>query len=318
MNKLSISVIVPCYNEEAVIDETFRQLKEVLEATFTHFEILFINDGSRDQTFVKLQAIALKHPFVKVISFSRNFGHQPAVTAGINHCKGDYAIIIDADLQDPPKAIPHMVALANETQANVVYGVRRFRHGESIFKKLSAKVYYRLLNYFSETKIPVDTGDFRLIDRTIISHFNKLTEKHKYIRGLISWLGFKQVPYFYDREERFAGETHYPFFKMLSFAFKGLLYFSKKPIEIVNNIGLSAIIISILFFIYSVIQRIIYPEHFNTGWTSIIGLIIFFGGIQLVSIGMIGSYIGNMFDEMKDRPEYIIDQIINDHERETV
>jgi len=213
MKNPSISIIVPCYNEEAVIDETFRQLKEVLEATFSDFEILFINDGSRDQTLTKLTAIASTNPFVKILSFSRNFGHQPAVTAGINYCKGDYAIIIDADLQDPPKAIPEMVALAKETQANVVYGVRKIRHGESIFKKLSAKIYYRLLNYFSETQIPVDTGDFRLIDRTIISHFNKLTEKHKYIRGLISWLGFKQVPYYYDREERFAGETHYPFFK---------------------------------------------------------------------------------------------------------
>lgn len=307
MNQKLISVIVPCYNEEDAIIQTHTELSQVMSTAFANYEILYINDGSKDKTLDILLSIKNSSKEVRVVNFSRNFGHQAAVSAGISIAKGDYAIIIDADLQDPPSCIPLMVAQAIKEKASVVYGVRKVRKGESFFKKLSAKAFYRILNYFSEIQIPVDTGDFRLIDRKVMNQFNLLKEKHKYIRGLISWIGYKQVPFYYDRDARIAGETHYPFFKMVSFAVKGLMYFSKKPLSLATNIGIICVISAILFLLVSLIQRILHPDQFVTGWTSIICLIIFFGGVQLLTIGLLGSYIGEMFDEIKERPEYIVE-----------
>jgi dolichol-phosphate mannosyltransferase len=308
MTSKKISIITPCYNEEEVIVETYKQLTQVMQASFSNYELVFINDGSRDNTFSILSSMANEDSHVKVLNFSRNFGHQPAVSAGINNCTGDYAIIIDADLQDPPKCIPEMVQLAIEENANVVYGVRKTRQGETWFKKITAKYFYRMLNYFSETSIPVDTGDFRLIDKKIINQYKKLKERQKYIRGLISWLGFKQVPYYYDRDARLAGETHYPFMRMVSFAIRGLLYFSKKPLNIATNVGLTCVFFAFLYFLIYLILKIFHPESVVSGWTSLVGLVVFFGGIQLISIGLIGNYIGSMFEEIKGRPEYIIDE----------
>lgn len=305
-----LSVIVPCYNEEAGIAEAHKCLIKTLEDLSRGYEIIYINDGSRDKTLDILVDIKNSSNHVKVVDFSRNFGHQPAVSAGLAVCNGEYAVIIDADLQDPPACIPDMLQLAIDQNADVVYGVRKVRAGETWFKKMTAKLFYRILNYFSEHKIPVDTGDFRLISRQVIDEFNRLKEKHKYIRGLISWLGFKQIPYYYNREERFAGKTHYPFWKMVSFATRGLLYFSKKPLQIATNLGIFCVFGAVLFLIVSLIQFIINPHQFVTGWTSIICLVIFFGGVQLLTIGLLGSYIGNMFDEVKERPEYIVRKII--------
>jgi len=305
-----LSVIVPCYNEEAILKQTNAELHSVLNANNTDFEIIYINDGSEDQTTHFLKNIASASENVRVINFSRNFGHQPAVSAGLEYCKGDYAVIIDADLQDPPKCIPEMLQTAIDQDADVVYGVRKVREGETFFKKLTAKLFYRILNYFSEYKIPVDTGDFRLVKRNVINEFNKLQERQKYIRGLVSWLGFKQVPYFYNRDKRIAGETHYPFWKMVSFATRGLLYFSKKPLQIATNLGAFCVLGSLAFLIFSLIHKYLSPELYVTGWTSTIGLVVFFGGVQLITIGLLGSYIGNMFDEVKGRPEYIVKEII--------
>lgn len=305
-----ISIIVPCYNEEVAINETHNVLYRIMYDSYDNFEILYINDGSSDKTLIELLKIREKSNNVRVINFSRNFGHQAAVSAGISLAKGDYAVIIDADLQDPPSCIPLMVKQAIDEQANVVYGVRKIRKGESLFKKITAKLFYRILNYFSEIQIPVDTGDFRLIDRKVINQFNQLKEKQKYIRGLITWIGYKQIPFYYEREARVAGETHYPFFKMVSFAVKGLMYFSKKPLSLATNLGVISVGISLLFLLYFLIQKVFFPQTLIQGWTSIICLIVFFGGIQLLTIGLLGSYIGNMFAEIKDRPEYIIDEII--------
>jgi dolichol-phosphate mannosyltransferase len=306
-----LSVIIPCYNEELVVNETYKRLSEVMKQTGMDYELVFINDGSRDQTFPLLYQLSQTDPTVKIINFSRNFGHQCAVTAGINNCNGDLAVIIDADLQDPPEVILDMLDIQQKENANVVYGVRKKRDGESKFKLLTAKYFYRTLNKMSDVQFPVDTGDFRLIDRKIIDEFNRLHEKNKYIRGLISWMGYKQLPCYYERKERFAGETKYPLKKMLKFASTGLLSFSKKPLKIAIWTGITSVLIGLIYALVILIMKIISPESFVVGWTSIIFIVIFFGGIQLLTIGILGEYIGNLFDEAKDRPEYIINEKIN-------
>jgi dolichol-phosphate mannosyltransferase len=221
------------------------------------------------------------------------------------------AVIIDADLQDPPELIPQMIDTMELSVAQVVYCVRKNRVGESRFKILTAKAFYRLLNFFSEIKLPVDTGDFRLIDRQIIAEFNRMHEKGKYVRGLIAWSGFKQVPLYYEREARFAGETKYPLRKMLKLAITSMLYFSKKPLLLATGLGLISVLFSIIYGMYAVLGQIFGFTHADTGWTSLVVLIVFFGGIQLLTIGIMGAYIGNLFDEIKNRPEYIVDEKIN-------
>lgn len=306
-----LSVIIPCYNEELVIEETYKRLLNILDKIGNEYELIFINDGSRDKTYGILHKLSIQDNRVKILNFSRNFGHQCAVTAGINHCKGDAAVIIDSDLQDPPEVIMDMLKIMEEQKANVVYGVRKKRKGESWFKLVTAKYFYRLLNSLSDVKFPVDTGDFRLIDRNIIDTFNRMEEKNKYIRGLISWMGYKQVPCYYEREERFAGETKYPFKKMLKFAMIGVFYFSKKPLQIATFTGFISVAIGIIYGLIALITKLINPDALVTGWTTLIVLIIFFGGVQLLTIGVLGQYMGNLFDEAKDRPEYIISNKIN-------
>ena len=307
----SLSVIVPCFNEEEVIIETYNRIKLVLSNLENTSEIIFINDGSYDKTGDILSILSKTDQDIKIISFSRNFGHQKAVTAGLNNCNSDMAVIIDADLQDPPELIPEMIKTLKNSKAQVVYCVRKSRKGEGIFKKLSAKAFYRLLNFFSEVKLPVDTGDFRLIDKSIIREFNQMHEKGKYIRGLVSWIGFKQVPFYYEREARFAGETKYPFSKMIRLATTSLLYFSTKPLKLATALGFISVAISLILAIWSILGKVMGFTHANTGWTSLFLLIIFFGGVQLLTIGIVGAYIGNLFDEIKNRPEYIIEKKVN-------
>jgi len=305
----TLSVIVPCYNEEAVIAESYKRLKKVLDGLSNlQSEIIFINDGSVDKTPQILSGIAAVDLQVKVLHFSRNFGHQPAVTAGIHSCTTDFAVIIDADLQDPPEIIPHLIETLKNQQSNVVYCVREKRNGEGFLKKLTARVFYRSMNYLSEVSIPLDTGDFRLIDRLVIDEFKKFREKGKYIRGIISWIGFKQVPYTYQREARFAGETKYPVRKMIHFATTAMLYFSKKPLKLATGLGFITVLIGIAYALWALIGKIVGFSHALTGWSSIIILIVFFGGVQLLTVGVLGQYIGILFDEIKDRPEYIIER----------
>ncbi len=312
MEPLSISIIVPCYNEEAVISQTYQRIKNVLDKEkLNNHTILFINDGSKDNTLTILRTLSLNDNKIKILSFSRNFGHQPAVCAGIKYCTSDIAIIIDADLQDPPEIFPDMIKIYLEKKCNVVYAVRQERKGESYFKKLTAKLYYKMINSLSDTTLPVDTGDFRLIDRKVMDEFNGLREKNKYIRGLISWIGFKQEPILYVRDIRAAGETKYPLSKMIKFATTGLLYFTKKPLKLAITVGFISIVIGLLFASLLIIGKLIGKIHVVEGWTSIMILVIFFGGVQLMTIGVLGEYIGSIFDEVKDRPEFIIDQKIN-------
>ena len=305
MKKLSI--IVPCYNEEAVLAESYRRTKEVLKQLTCPTEIIYVNDGSRDATRSILDAISVSDPTVKVIHFSRNFGHQPAVTAGIHHCDADLAVILDADMQDPPELIPDILALQEKEEANVVFCVRKSREGESNFKLITSRLFYRFMNHMSEVAFPVDTGDFRLIDRKVMNEFNRMREHGKYIRGLISWVGFKQIPFFYEREARIAGETKYPLSKMLKFASNALLYFSKKPLKMATGLGFTAVLIGIILAVWVTVGKIIGYSNAETGWTSIMTAVVFFGGVQLLTVGVLGQYIGILFDEIKARPEYIVD-----------
>ena len=303
-----LAVIVPCYNEELVIEESYRRTKAALQTLPLDTEIIYINDGSRDKTRELLDSIADTDPHVKVIHFSRNFGHQPAVTAGINNCDADLAVIIDADMQDPPELIPDILALQEKEGANVVYCVRKSREGESFFKKFTSKAFYRLLNYMSELSFPLDTGDFRMIDRKIMDQFDRFQERGKYIRGLISWLGYKQVPFHYEREARIAGETKYPLSKMWKFASTAMLYFSKKPLRLATSLGFVAVVVGIILAAWFTLGKIYGFSNAESGWTSIMTSVIFFGGVQLLTVGVLGQYIGILFDEVKARPEYIIDE----------
>lgn len=306
-----ISVVVPCYNEEDVIEETYNRLYKVCEENSYNYELIFINDGSRDRTLELLSTMAAENNRVKVLSFSRNFGHQAAVSAGLRHCDGDVAIIIDADLQDPPELFPEMLKIYSEERCNVVYAVRKSREKESFFKKFTAKMFYRMVNYLSEVSFPVDTGDFRLVDRKVIDTFNNLKEKNKYIRGIMSWIGFKQRPIYYDRSARFSGETKYTFSKMLKLALTGIFYFSTKPLRIASSLGLFSIFISLGLLTYTVLSMLFGGSSVIRGWSSTLITIIFFGGIQLFMIGILGEYIGNIFEEIKGRPEFIIERAFN-------
>jgi len=305
----TLSLIVPCFNEADVIESSYARFKNVMDGlTEYQTELIFINDGSTDKTGALLSAIASADNRVTVLHFSRNFGHQPAVTAGIHRCTSDLAVIIDADLQDPPELIPAMLKKQKQESANVVYCVRQHRKGEGFLKVFTAKLFYRTLNRLSEVQFPLDTGDFRLIDRRIMNEFKRFREKGKYIRGIISWVGFKQVSFEYQREARFAGETKYPISKMLHFAGTAMLYFSKKPLKIAIGLGFIAVMMGLIFAVWIIFGKIFGYTNAQIGWSSIIMLIIFFGGVQLLTVGVLGQYVGILFDEVKDRPEFIIEK----------
>lgn len=303
------SVIVPVYNEEAVILETYKRLKGVMDSIKDPYEIIFVNDGSRDKTVPILHEICKKDRNIKLIDFSRNFGHQVAITAGMDNSCGQAVVVIDADLQDPPEVIPKMLEKWREGY-DVVYGKRLKRAGETMFKKLTAKFFYRFLKSMTEVDIPVDTGDFRLIDRKVCDALKRIKEKNRYVRGLVSWLGFKQTAIEFMRDKRFAGETKYPLKKMLKFAFDAITSFSYKPLKLASFAGS---ILSIFSFIYLlvVLYQAIFVGKTTSGWASTMAVSLFFNGIVLIILGIIGEYIGRIYDEAKGRPLYIIREYIN-------
>lgn len=298
------SVVVPVFNEEQVVLESYKRLKQVMDSTGESYEIIFVNDGSRDKTVFIISQICEKDKNIKLISFSRNFGHQVAITAGMNHSSGKAVVVIDADLQDPPEVIPEMLEKWKEGY-DVVYGKRVKRHGESFFKKLTAKMFYRLLKKMTDVDIPVDTGDFRLIDRKVCDALKQINEKNRYVRGLISWLGFKQTGVEFVRDKRFAGETKYPLKKMLKFAFDAITSFSYKPLKLASYAGMLLSLCSFLYLMIVIIQAL-FTNSTQPGWASAMAVSLFFNGIVLVILGIIGEYIGRIYDEAKGRPLYVV------------
>ncbi len=305
-----VSLIVPAYNEEAVIEETYKRLKNVMEQGGYDFEILIVDDGSTDRTPEKVKKICLNDKRVKLIRFSRNFGHQVAISAGIDRAVGKVAVIIDADLQDPPEVIPGMIEKWS-TGYEVVYGVRKKRKGESLFKRVTAALFYRLLRQMTPIEIPLDAGDFRLLDRKVLEELKKMPERRRFVRGMVSWVGFRQTSVEYVREKRFAGTTKYPLRKMINFAIDGILSFSTVPLRISSALGFLSAAVSFLMMMYGLIVRIFYPSRVMTGWASLFVAVLFIGGIQLICIGILGEYLGRVYEETKKRPLYIVAELLN-------
>ncbi len=308
MTTKTLSLVIPIYNEELIIDELEVRLRQLLTDVTADanlaWEVVFINDGSHDRSLEKLRALARAEPRYRVLSFSRNFGHQLAITAGMDRADGDAVVVMDADLQDPPEVVREMVARWREGY-DVVYGVRAKRHGESFFKLLTAAVFYRLLRRLTGVNIPLDAGDFRLMSRPVVLTMRALRERHRFIRGLVSWVGFKQVAVTYERHARHAGETKYPLHKMLRFALDGITSFSTLPLRtatwlgVLSGVGAVAIglwAIYVKFFIRGVVP----------GWTTLMILVAFSSSAQLIMMGVLGEYLGRAYDELKRRPLYIV------------
>ncbi len=305
------SIVVPLYNEEEVIHETYKRLRATMDSLGEPYELIFINDGSRDKTWELAKGLAAKDNNLRLIGFSRNFGHQIAITAGMDNASGRAIVVIDADLQDPPAVILDMIARWKEGY-EVVYGRRLKRKGESFFKKFTAKLFYRALNAMTDVTLPVDAGDFRLIDRKVCDTLKSLPERNRYVRGLVSWVGFKQTAVDYVREERFAGETKYPLRKMLKLASDAITSFSYKPLKMSTWLGAFVALASFIFLIGIVIQRIFFPDTvLMPGWASLAAISLFFNGIVLVMLGIIGQYVGRIYDEAKGRPLYIVGETVN-------
>jgi glycosyltransferase involved in cell wall biosynthesis len=308
-NGVIYSVIVPIYNEELVIDESYIRLKKVMDCTKENYEIVFVNDGSKDKTRGKAEEICKNDEKVKLINFSRNFGHQAAITAGMDLALGDAVVVIDADLQDPPEVILKMIDKWKEGY-EVVYGKRTTREGETFFKKITAKMYYRLLKSMTSVDVPVDTGDFRLIDRKVCDSLIALPEKNRYVRGLVSWVGYKQTCVEFTRQERFAGDTKYPLKKMIKLAFDGMTSLSYKPLVIAGYFGVLAFFIGIVSMVVTIVKDMLNKSKIiDFGMMISINMMMF--GITLGCIGIMGQYIGRIFDESKGRPIYIIDSTTN-------
>lgn len=301
---IKYSIVVPVYNEEEVIHETYRRLTEVMRSTKEAYELLFVNDGSRDRTAEIIKEYSEQDPAVVLLDFARNFGHQIAITAGMDYARGEAVVVIDADLQDPPELILEMIEKWKQG-FDVVYAKRTKRKGETYFKKQTAAMFYRFLRAMTDVDIPLDTGDFRLLDRKVCNQMNSIQEKNRFVRGLVSWVGFKQIAVEYERDERLAGESKYPLKKMLKLSMDGITSFSYKPLKLASYAGVT---LSGVGFIYLLV--VLYLKLFTdstiTGWSSLIVIQLFFSGIILIILGMIGEYIGRIYDETKNRPLYIV------------
>ena len=312
--KTIYSIVVPVYNEEQVLAETYKRLKKVMDSTGEKYELLFVNDGSGDRSAVMIQEFCRRDQKVRLINFARNFGHQLAISAGMDYASGEAIVVIDADLQDPPEVILQMIEKW-KAGCDVVYGKRVERKGETFFKKITAAVFYRLLRLMTDVDIPVDAGDFRLLDRKVCQEIKKMREKSRYIRGLVSWVGFRQETVEYVREERWAGETKYPLRKMIKFALDAVTSFSYKPLKLATYVGF---VLSLGSFVYLIV--VLYQKLFTTnvvpGWASIVTINLFFNGVILIILGIIGEYIGRIYDETKNRPLYIVKEKIGFKENE--
>lgn len=301
-------VVAPCYNEEQGLPNFVERTSAVCRQLGADYELILVNDGSRDNTLPVALQLARQDPHIRVINFFRNFGHQAAVTAGLDHCDGDIVVIIDSDLQDPPEVIVEMAAKWCDG-ADVVYGQRRTRAGESAFKLFTAKWFYRTLSWMTNRSIPPDTGDFRLMDRKVVDVLKLMRERHRFIRGMVSWVGGRQEPVFYDRHARFAGTTKYPLAKMLSFAIDAITSFSVFPLRLLTYSALALLGMTLVMSIVVFVAKLVNPGYFIPGYASLVLTIMFFGGVNLLGFGIIGEYIGRMYETVKERPLYIVDSV---------
>jgi polyisoprenyl-phosphate glycosyltransferase len=304
MSSRSVSVVIPCFNEEGNLRETHRRVTEAVSQAGIQYEIVYVDDGSYDTTAELLRQLQAEDEHVRVVYFSRNFGHQFAVTAGLAHASGGAVIILDADLQDPPELMVEMIRLW-EAGYEVIYGVRTDREGETRFKLLTARLFYRLIRWLSETEIPLDTGDFRLLDRKVVDVITAMPERDRFLRGMVSWAGYRQIGIPYRRAPRFSGETKYPVGKMVRFAFDGIVSFSVKPLRLSTLMGFIFAGLALLAILYALAMRL-FTQRWVTGWTALIIAILFLGGAQLISLGIIGEYVGRLYGEAKHRPLYLV------------
>ncbi len=320
--KPTLSLVFPIFNEEPVIPTLLSRLDGVvadLQKAVGIVEVICVNDGSKDRSVPMLVEAAQSRPWLRILSLSRNFGHQIAVTAGMEHSRGDAVAIMDADLQDPPELVLEMVKLWRQGW-EVVYGKRTSRAGETAFKKFTAAAFYRMLRSLTNVDIPADTGDFRLMDRKVVDALSMMGEQHRFLRGMAAWVGFKQIPIEYERPARAAGETKYPLRKMLRLAVDAVCSFSDAPLKFAMNMGGTIAALSILYGIIVIVRYFLKDPTLQPGWASIIVVVSFLSGVQLITLGLIGEYIGRIYDEVKRRPLYLVGERFgfdSERERET-
>jgi dolichol-phosphate mannosyltransferase len=305
---MMLSIVVPCFNEEACLTMLHERLTATARgAAGADYELVLINDGSRDRSWEIMRRLAATDPHLVAVNLSRNHGHQLALTAGLDLCQGDRILIIDADLQDPPELLPAMLKIMRESEADVVYGVRKSRRGETAFKRATAHGFYRLLSRATEVDIPLDAGDFRLVSRRALDALLAMPEQARFIRGMVAWIGFKQVAFPYDREERYAGETKYPLRKMVRFALDALTGFSSAPLKLASHAGLILSLGSLLLILY-IAYAWLAGESIQ-GWTSLMLVVVVLGAMQMFVLALMGEYIGRLYNEAKRRPLYIVQEI---------
>ncbi len=302
------SIVLPVFNEERTLASLYQRLTVVMGLLGETYELIFINDGSRDGSLDLLKKLSAEDPNLRIVSLSRNFGHQAAITCGLNYSCGDAVIVMDADLQDPPELLPELIGKWQQGY-DVVYAVREQRHGESLFKRLTAALFYRLIRRLSNVDIPADTGDFRLLSRRVVEALKATRERSRFVRGLVSWVGFRQTGVRFVRDERVTGETKYPVRKMLKFAIDGITAFSFLPLQLATYFGFLISGFSFIYIVWAVLQKL-FTDRTVIGWTSVIVAILFIGGVQLITLGVIGEYIGRIYEEVKHRPLYLVAETV--------
>jgi glycosyltransferase involved in cell wall biosynthesis len=300
------SIVIPVYNEAEVLPSLYDRLTRVMEGLVESYEIIFVNDGSQDDSSLLLRDFRARDERVKFLSFSRNFGHQIAITAGLDYSSGQAAVVMDADLQDPPEVIPQLIEQWRKGY-DIVFAVRAKRQGEGLFKRATAAIFYRLFRHMTATQIPLDAGDYRLMSRRAVEALQSIRERNRFIRGLAGWIGFRQTSVTFVRDVRQAGETKYPLKKMMRFALNGLLSFSLVPLQLASYLGFLISSIGFFYIVYAIGLKL-FTDRVVLGWTSVMVAVLFLGGVQLVSLGIIGEYIGRIYEEVKQRPLYVVDE----------
>ncbi len=313
MSKITYSIVAPIYNEIEIVDEFVKRIKAVMDGCGENWELILVDDGSTDGSTERIRELAAENDTIRAVIFARNFGHQIAVTAGLDYSRGEAVTIIDADLQDPPEVILELIAKWKEGY-QVVYAVRAVREGETWFKKFTASLFYRLIYRITDVNIPLDTGDFRLLDRRVVDVMNAMREKHRFLRGMSAWVGFKQIGVEYTRAARFAGETKYPFKKMLKLALNAVTGFSYFPLQVASYFGFVSAGLAIIAIPLVALMRMTGLQFFEGQATTLIA-VLFLGGVQLISLGILGEYVGRVYDEAKGRPLYIVSEAPGDDMR---